>query len=76
MLFVVDLTIDDLRPTFQRSFSNHAFEQLFKKCDRDGDQRLNLMEFIQLVLPPQFTVREEAVKSILDHMKAKSTVRL
>lgn len=52
----LDVSLDNLKAHLGSIYSNQELEETFKDLDKDQDGKLNLKEFIDMILPNDFYI--------------------
>eukprot|EP01016_Furgasonia_blochmanni_P035255 TRINITY_DN3885_c0_g1_i4.p1 TRINITY_DN3885_c0_g1~~TRINITY_DN3885_c0_g1_i4.p1 ORF type:complete len:195 (-),score=12.05 TRINITY_DN3885_c0_g1_i4:159-743(-) len=50
------VTVDDLKKVFRYGSTPKEVEDIFNACDKDKDQKLKFVEFVDVILPPSFRI--------------------
>ena len=60
----VDVSLDNLKTHLGQIFSGQEIEETFKELDRDQDGKLNLKEFIDMILPNDFYIESKLLNDV------------
>jgi EF hand. len=61
---LIDVSLENLRKKFSSIYSWKEIEKKFEEFDKDKDGVLNLKEFVDIILPPDFYLDPALIKDI------------